>query len=262
VIVLLVAAALGGSLAPADLVVIGVIRPGPDGTQAIVVRDGLIADVVPTLSDAPVGPDTTVLRAPVVTAGWVDAHQHPDGLASAYAEHDVSAETTYADTLADVGLAVNGRPEDAWLVGRGWDQNQWADAPTGGWPLAADLDAVSSDHPVALRRIDGHALWLNTAALRAAGVTRRTPDPDGGRLIRDRRGRPTGVLIDRAMSLVTLPDPTEEDARRALHDALHALTTTGLTGVHAMAVTNAQLQKQVTYYQEAFTNSALSCLNE
>src|SRR5690606_26373161 len=99
-----------------------------------------------------------------------------------------------------------------WILGRGWDQNDWPDAR---WPEKRALDAAAPERPVFLTRIDGHAAWANSRTLAIAGITRDTPDPPGGRLLRDAGGEPTGVLIDTAQQLVRrhVPPPGDEALR-------------------------------------------------
>ncbi|MCO4859945.1 amidohydrolase family protein, partial [Herbaspirillum sp. WGmk3] len=87
-----------------------------------------------------------------------------------------------------------------WLRGRGWNQENWK---LGRFPTAAELDAVVSDRPVWLERVDGHAGWANTRALALAGITKATPDPVGGKIVRDANGEATGVLVDTAQDLLT-----------------------------------------------------------
>ena len=95
-------------------------------------------------------------------------------------------------------------PRGEWLGGRGWDQNRW---PERQWPTRASLDRAAPHHPVALTRIDGHATWANSAALAAAGIDRATPEPAGGRILRDALRQPTGVLIDTAQRLIQRAEP-------------------------------------------------------
>ena len=104
----------------------------------------------------------------------------------------------------------------------------------GRFPTAAELDAVVADKPAWLERIDGHAGWANSAALKIAGITRATPDPVGGKIERDADGNATGVLVDAAMALVekAIPPPTRREAERALDSALAEMASLGLTGVH------------------------------
>ena len=108
------------------------------------------------------------------------------------------------------------------LVG-GWNQVLWEQD----FPTAADLDRIIPDRPVYLTRVDGHAAWVNTAALQAGGITAETPDPTGGAILRDQNGEATGVLIDRAMYPVRslIPEPTEDEQRLALELALEEMRT-------------------------------------
>ena len=119
----------------------------------------------------------------------------------------------------------------AWIDGRGWDQGSWQPVA---FPTAADLDRAIPDHPVVLTRIDAHSIWVNSAALRAAAVTRRTPDPPGGRIMRLKNGAPSGMLVDEAVPLVTnvMPKPTHVQRLAELENAIGHLVRLGLTSVH------------------------------
>lgn len=214
-----------------DRVVEAPLQPGEPPT-----RIGLRGDRIVAIGGDLPAPE---LSGDLVTAGFVDAHGHVDSYGKARAALDLAGAATYADTLARVHAAP---PADGWLVGRGWDQNDWPDAPAGSWPLAADLDDLSGARPVILTRVDGHAVWLNTAALRAAGIDRDTPDPAGGQVVRDAQGAPTGVLIDNAVDLVKVPPPTPEERERRVLDALSALASVGLTGIHDMGTDDATLE--------------------
>ena len=187
-----------------------------------------------------------VIEADLVTPGMVDAHCHPIGLGDKLAELDLDGTTSLAEVLQRLGgtsgstvqeartTATLGAPHGDWLVGRGWDHNDWTDHD--GWPTAADLDGVVADRPVMLRRIDGHAAWVNSRALQAAGIDAATPDPAGGRILRDASGQPTGVLVDNAMDLLPVPQPSRAEQERRLGLALAAIAAAGLTGVHDMGV--------------------------
>jgi len=119
------------------------------------------------------------------------------------------------------------------VSGRNGDQNLW---PGARLPSRATLDRVAPDHPVALVRIDGHATWVNSAALRAAGIDRATRDPDGGLVARDARGEPTGLLVDTAQRLLHAvePRPTDEQFDRAVRECVADCLAAGLTGIHEM----------------------------
>lgn len=170
------------------------------------------------------------------TPGFVDAHGHPEGLGAMLGEADLSGCKTRAEALGRLRAAAEQLKPDAWLLGRGWDQTAWTDDPGAEFPTAAQLDAVIADRPVVLTRVDGHALWLNTAALQRAGMNAQTPDPKGGRILRDADGAPTGVLIDAAMDLIHAPEPTYAERLERLRRALDAIARAGLVGVHAMGV--------------------------
>src|SRR5690606_9281357 len=135
----------------------------------------------------------------------------------------------------------------AWLIGRGWDQNDW---PQKDFPTAADLDAAFPDRPVWLERIDGHASWANTRAMALAKVEGR-PDwrrgdwqPEGGRIVRDAQGHATGVFVDGAQSLVGGAIPANDDAaiERMLRLAMQDAVKHGLTGVHDAGVSLREMQ--------------------
>ena len=200
------------------------VAPGPD---RVVHGVGVVEGRVVSLEDP--GPGIRV------TPGLVDAHAHPAGLGRKLAELDLSGTASLGEVKTLVARAAT--EGEGWLSGRGWDQNDWEDHD--GWPTAADLD--HTDRPVALRRVDGHALWVNSAGLAAAGITAETPDPDGGRVLRDDEGAPTGVLIDTAVGLVDLPRPGVEEQRRRLVQALDHIAAAGLVGVHDMGVSDQTL---------------------
>jgi len=180
------------------------------------------------------------LYADRITAGLVDAHAHPEGLGRRLSELDLTDAPTYRETLARVKAAS--KSPNQWLRGRGWDQNDWPDAPAGSWPLATDLDAQTGEIPTVLFRIDGHAAWLNTAALIQSGITRDTPEPEGGQIVRDAKGEATGVLIDGAMHHLQLPAPKAGQRSTWILRGTEAMAESGLTGTHAMGMGDASVQ--------------------
>jgi predicted amidohydrolase YtcJ len=184
-----------------------------------------------------IGPGTEVieLAGRSVTPGLVDAHCHVSGLAADLERVSVRNLGSEQEVAQVVAAAAVGRAAQEWLLGRGWDQNRW---PGQKFPTRQSLDAVAADRPVVLERIDGHAMWLNSAALARAGITARTPDPAGGKILRDGRGQPTGVLIDNATALIerATPGPTPEVRERQLRRALALVSSLGLTGAHEMGI--------------------------
>ena len=171
------------------------------------------------------------LHGAMVVPGLTDAHMHLAGLGRTRRMLDLVGTENLAAIQARLRRYAAEHPQARVLRGRGWDQNDW---PTKRMPTHEDLDVVESDRPVVLTRIDGHALWVNRKALELAGIGKETPDPEGGRILRDRHGNPTGVLVDNAMDLVrrVLPAPTPEEIERDLRAGMEACLAVGLTEVH------------------------------
>lgn len=171
--------------------------------------------------------------------GLIDAHGHVFELGEIASGVDLFSATSLNGAVRAVAEFGRTHPKNAWIVGYGWNQEVWK---LGRFPTAAELDAVVNDRPVLLHRVDAHASWVNTKALEMAGITRDTPDPDGGKIERDAGGKPTGVLVDSAMELVNkvVPLPTPAQARGTLDNALAALAKVGLTSVHDAGIKVAQ----------------------
>ena len=166
-----------------------------------------------------------------VLPGLIDAHGHVFGLGQMLTQLDLSQTTSLQDALKAIGDYARVNPGQGWLRGRGWNQENWK---LGRFPTALDVDAVVSDRPVWFERVDGHAGWANSRALAAAGITDKTPDPAGGKIMRDANGKATGVLVDAAKELVVkvLPGQTEAEGRVVLDRALGEMARVGLTGAH------------------------------
>ncbi len=170
-----------------------------------------------------------------VLPGLIDAHGHVFGLGQQLTQLDLSGTTSLDNALGAIGTYARANPDLAWVRGRGWNQENWK---LGRFPTAAELDKVVSDKPVWLERVDGHAGWANSRTMALAGITDRTPDPAGGKIVRDANGRATGVLIDAAQDLVTkiMPAQTEAEGRVMLDRALGEIARVGLTSVHDAGV--------------------------
>jgi len=174
-----------------------------------------------------------------VLPGLIDAHGHVLGLGFSLLQADVVGARSKGEVLARLRQFAADQPKDLpkgeWLLGRGWDQNLW---PERAFPTAADLDEAFPDRPVWLLRVDGHAAWANTAALR---LVKRdlsgTWQPPGGRIER-KNGKPTGVFVDGATDLVeaVVPRPSPDLTRRAYRAAFAEAVRHGLTGVHDAGV--------------------------
>jgi predicted amidohydrolase YtcJ len=169
----------------------------------------------------------------VAWPGLIDAHIHLEGLADQKLSVDLGGAKDVREALGRVREWSRSLPQDAWVVGSGWYNDEWSEPA---FPTRRQLDTVAGGRPVYLRRKDGHSAWVSTAALRRAGVDRTTADPPGGRFDRDGGGEPSGILRETAMqavfSLVPRPDDAQLDS--AMSQALAGLARLGLTAVHSM----------------------------
>jgi predicted amidohydrolase YtcJ len=208
--------------------------------QAMAVRDG---KVVAAGSDAEVrplgGPGTRMvdLGGHLVTPGFNDAHIHIAEGGGALLEADLTGATSLAEIERRVREAASRTAPGEWVQGRGWDQTRLpaAELGPGGWPTKEALDRAAPNNPVVLSRVDGHTSWANSAALRLAGITRATPNPPGGEIVRDpRTGEATGILREGpARGLVTtrVPSPGPAQIRRQIEAAMRLAASTGVTSV-------------------------------
>jgi hypothetical protein len=167
-----------------------------------------------------------------VLPGLIDSHGHLYGLAQSLTQVDLVGAASKEEVIARLREFEAALPEGAWLLGHGWDQNDW---PEKDFPGRADLDAGFPDRPVWLERIDGHAGWANTLAIAEADRDLSGDwQPEGGLIRRDADGQPSGIFIDNAMGLVlpAVPPATPELLDSALDRATRTLSSLGLTGVH------------------------------
>ncbi len=231
------ASAASDTSTPADLIILGgrVLTgdPAQPEAQALAARGGRIARVGARAAiEALRGPHTEIIDLAGGTAvpGLTDAHAHLVGLGRDLEIIDLRGAASIDEVVTRIRRAP---PPGGWILGRGWDQNLW---PGAAMPTHHPLTEAFQDRPVWLTRIDGHAGWANQVALAAAGIGADTPAPEGGEILRDDRGQPTGVLVDNAMALVPVPPPTEADLLRQILAAQEHILARGLTGLHEMGI--------------------------
>ncbi len=220
---------------PADLVVVGAtIRTGdaPEPARAVAVRGNRFAYVGSTEGALALrGPATQVLDASgqAVLPGLIDAHLHLTGLGLRLHRAMLEQAGSFDEMLERVLVFARNVPGE-WILGRGWDETRW---PGRQLPVHDALSAAFPDRPVALTRVDGHVLLANARAMAVAGVDLTTPDPPGGRILRDASGRPTGVFIDAAEALISdkVPKPTHRELMGAVRAAVAECNRWGVTGV-------------------------------
>ncbi|MFA6234721.1 MAG: amidohydrolase [Bacteroidota bacterium] len=176
-----------------------------------------------------------------VFPGFIDAHAHLFGLGEEAAILGLIGTSSRQQVLEMVRKRVATLAPGSWIRGRGWDQNTWPDKE---FPRKESLDAISGRFPVFLSRIDGHAVWVNSQALALSGITRNTPDPEGGRIVRDADGEATGILLDQAVELVRahIPQPTAAEMIGTYRLAIQRCLAAGMTGVHDMGLTSTGIE--------------------
>ncbi len=172
----------------------------------------------------------------VLTPSFIDAHLHLSMLGFAAMTLDLSDTSSLEEAKGKIADYAARYPNKAWIIGTGWNQEKWG---LGRFPTAAELDAIVPDRPVWLTRADVHAGWANSAAIREAGVTVKTKDPEGGRIVRDAKGAPAGTFIDEAMSpfSAALPEPRPEERDLAFDKAQRILLEHGITAAADMGTT-------------------------
>ena len=224
--------------APADLIVsnarIYTVDAARPVVEALAVRNGRIVFAGSEREAAALrGPATRSvdLAGRTVIPGMVDAHAHLVGLGQALANVDLVGTRSYEEVIARVAARARELPAGSWIQGRGWDQNDWGNTA---FPTHDALSRAVPGHPVVLERVDGHATLANAAAMRAAGITAASRDPEGGRIERDAQRNPTGVFIDNAAGLLSsvVPNMTAAELRGAVTRAITEMHRFGLTGIH------------------------------
>ncbi|MGH2399474.1 MAG: amidohydrolase [bacterium] len=168
--------------------------------------------------------------------GFIDAHIHLPSYGVSLRRVELRDARSLREAVEKVRAATEQIRRGEWLRGRGWDKNLW---PEDRFPTREDLDPAAPASPVLLSSKDGHLLWVNSAALRLAGIDRTTPDPPGGEIVRDRRGDPTGILKEMAKDLIWRSVPVEgpEEIEEGIRTAVTAMHRLGITSVHSFVGT-------------------------
>ena len=206
---------------------------GRPAATAIAVKDGRVAALGSDADVQPlIGPGTRVvdLHGRLVVPGFNDAHVHFLSGGFGLLSVDLRDARDEQDFAARIGAHARTLPRGTWIQEGNWDHETW---PSKALPTRALIDAVTPDHPVFVQRLDGHMALANSLALRLAGVTRESKDPDGGTIVRDAAGEPTGILKDNAEELVTraIPEPSREMNLRAARAALKEAARVGVTTI-------------------------------
>jgi predicted amidohydrolase YtcJ len=247
--------------APADLIVTGATIhtvDAPGSVDAFAVRDGKFVFVGDSAGAMRLRGDTTKvldLSGKTVLPGLIDAHLHLTDIGLALHEVELDGASSLDEVIRRT-VAFAKTSADPWILGEGWDQNLWRQ-PT--FPTHQALSAAIPDRPVALDRVDGHALFVNAKAMQMAGITKATADPAGGRIERSADGEPTGIFVDNAMALVyrVIPPPTHQQLRRAALAAAAECNRWGVTAIGEARTSAADL----AVYRELAASGELTLRN-
>ena len=241
---------------PADLILTGgrvwTADPATPWAEAIAIRDGRIAFVGDTAGAmARKGPGTRVagLGGRLVLPGFNDAHIHLLGGALSLEHVDLIEDASVDAVQQRIRAFAAANPKAPWVLGRGWLYGSFP----GGLPTRQQLDAAVPDRPAYMWCYDGHSGWANSRALALAGITRDTPDPPNGAIVRDASGEPTGALKEAATALVSskAPRPDAEGRYALLLKALRLLNSQGITSVQDAGYTPAELEATVALLARA-----------
>ena len=181
-----------------------------------------------------IGPDTRVidLEGQTMVPGLKESHGHLMGIGIARMTVDLVGISGYDELIERVLAAADGKEEGEWITGRGWHEEKWTDRSSltvRGFMTHHRLSEAVPDIPVFVRRADGHAAFANAKAMELMGIDRDTQSPEGGDVIKDADGNPTGILVDKAMGLVSVPGLTENQRRQALELGIQECLANGIT---------------------------------
>jgi len=216
--------------------------PARPWAEAVAVRDGAIVAVGDAAEvERSRGPATRVVDHPggFAMPGLIDAHTHLEDLGAGLEEVDLRGVASLDEVARRVATRADERPGDGWIIGSSFDQSLW---PGGEFAGRAVLDKVAPARPVWLRRVDGHAGWANSEAIRRAGVTRATQALPDGQILRDASGEPSGVFVDGAMALIrrAIPPASKAEIERHILAGQAIVVRSGIAGIHDAGVSAAE----------------------
>ncbi|RME03616.1 MAG: amidohydrolase [Planctomycetota bacterium] len=231
-------------------------------STSLLIQKGKISAIYHSKPPSKIRKHTQPLQAPkgCLIPGFIDCHLHLAAYARSLKEVHIPPQSSKAKILSLVQQKTKKLPPNQWIFGRGWNKNHWPDP---NFPTAQELDQVAPHHPVAIASRDAHCLWLNTLALQTLHITSQTPDPPGGKILRNHKNQPTGILLENAIQL--LPPQTSLSPSE-LNSTLEHLHSLGITGVHTIEDGHTfsllqQLQNKNKLHARVRFSLPASCLN-
>lgn len=208
--------------------------------QAIAVKDGKIWKVGSEEEISAYKGDSTEvldLKGHYIYPGFIEGHAHIMGVGANLVNVDLMGAQSYTEVVEMVRKKAAEIPEGEWIIGRGWHQDKWTETPENlfkGFPTHHELSEAVPNHPVYLSHASGHASLVNVKALEIAGITKDTPDPNGGEVFKDVTGQPTGLMNETASRLISkvIPEETKELKTRKLQLAIDECLKNGIVGLH------------------------------
>jgi predicted amidohydrolase YtcJ len=227
----------------------------PEADAVAVLGDRIVAVGSTAQVEAWRGPQTRVVDAGGrrLVPGFNDAHVHFFDGGSQLDSVELNDATSAQEFARRIRERAAKTPKGEWVLNGDWDETKWSPAEL---PTKELIDTATADTPVAVSRYDGHMVLANSLALKLAGITAQTPDPDGGVIVRDAKGNPTGALKDAAMDMLfkTVPSPTHDQRRHAIERALAHAASLGVTSVQHMNPDYAD----ITIYSELLEEGKLT----
>ncbi len=202
---------------------------GKPDIKSILCNNGKILQLLPSTNVN--SGEKIDLKGGWVYPGFIDSHIHLTGLGFSLESIDLVGTRSKSDVLDIIRNNIKKFPKGSWIVGRGWDQNDWEESS---YPTAKELDQLSNEHPMVFRRIDGHAIWTNTLSMEISNINSKTKNIEGGIILRDNKNVPTGIFIDNAINLIeeNMPEKSDADIRRQILKAQNLLNKYGITSIH------------------------------
>ncbi|MEX2217196.1 MAG: amidohydrolase family protein, partial [Phycisphaerales bacterium] len=250
---LIAAASLAGAAASAQPVTVyfngNIITVGSERPRATalavqgerIVAVGTDEEVRRAVTERGEEPGEVDLKGRTVLPGLTDCHGHIGNLgAFGLGVLELSSAKSFDEAVAKVKEAASKKPAGEWVLGGRWDHESWE---VKALPSHAALSEATPEHPVWLRRVDGHAAIANRGAMELAGVTRETKSPSGGEIVRDEKGEPTGVFVDNAMALIqmVIPASARGEPEELILKAQEMCLASGLTSVHDAGVSPGEI---------------------